>query len=40
MSAHDPETAHAHDEGFTQGESFGRHVARQELLPLLKALET
>lgn len=23
---------------FTQGESFGRHAARQELLPLLKAV--
>ena len=25
---------------FTQGESFGRHVARQELLPLLKAVRS
>jgi len=25
-------------QAFDQGESFGRHVARQELLPLLKAL--
>jgi hypothetical protein len=29
-----------HAEAFDQGESFGRHAARQELLPLLKALET
>tara|TARA_R110000824_G_scaffold346368_1_gene533170 strand:+ start:4751 stop:4954 length:204 start_codon:yes stop_codon:yes gene_type:complete len=38
MSAHDPDIINAHNEGFTQGESFGRHVARQELLPLLKAV--
>jgi hypothetical protein len=36
MSAHDPDIIRAHNEGFDQGESFGRHVARQELLPLLK----
>jgi hypothetical protein len=38
MSAHDPDIIKAHNEGFTQGESFGRHVARQELLPLLKGI--
>lgn len=36
MSAHDPDIIKAHNDGFTQGESFGRHAARQELLPLLR----
>ena len=36
MSAHDPDIIKAHNDGFTQGESLGRHAARQELLPLLK----
>jgi hypothetical protein len=36
MSAYDPDYANSHND-FAMGESFGRHVREQELLPVLKA---
>jgi len=36
MSAYDPDYANSYND-FAQGESFGRHVREQELLPLLKS---
>jgi hypothetical protein len=38
MSAYDPDYANSYND-FAQGESFGRHVREQELLPLLKSAD-
>jgi len=37
MSAYDPDYANSYND-FAQGESFGRHVREQELLPVLKSV--
>ena len=38
MSAYDPDYANSYND-FAQGESFGRHVREQELLPVLKSVD-